>query len=462
MTIKTPVIFEDVLKQIPLPLFILDEEGIYTYCNDSYAVFFGLTIETIIGTRMENLLSHDLGKQLSALNQQLIQTQGSANYDIQLTDFSGQQRDLVVYKTVIALPSGGYNILGTMTDVTELKKLQRYQHTMFKFSEMLLRINQSITASDSIESLLNTIMQELHEAFEQKDCGCILVNQNGRLKIAAHVGYAQEAVPAFDIAFEESYFWRYAKGDLDHVYRINQIDLIEKEDYTKVVASLSGKEMISSLSAPIIIDGELFGLINFDAATRDAFTLEQVDFMEYVRGQLAIAIKNMRLYERTVYLSRHDRLTTLFNRHYFEAQISRLIKRARQEAKSLVLIVVDADNLKKINDEMGHMVGDKVLVAIANGLIEGLPQDAVSARFGGDEFIAVTWDQPLEKIKADVNVMRDKLHLTTYGSYAVSFSFGAAQLELEDTYSKLLKRADDAMYQEKRMRIVNRRKSDLT
>lgn len=455
-----PVIFEDVLKQIPLPLFVTDEKGIYTYCNEAFASFFGLPVGAVIGKNMSDLLSDSLAARLILLNQELVANQGSWQYDVELQDLTGQKRDFVVYKRVIALQSGSYNILGTMTDVTELKSLQRYQHRMFKFSEMLLRINQSITASDSIESLLKTIMMELHEAFEQKDCGCILINQNGRLKIAAHVGYAEDAVLDFDIAFEESYFWRYAKGDLDHVYRINQIDLIEQEDYSKVVTSLSGKEMISSLSAPIIIDGELFGLINFDAAVRDAFTSEQVDFMEYVRGQLAIAIKNMKLYEQTVYLSRHDRLTTLFNRHYFEAQISRLIKKARLESKSLILIAVDVDNLKKINDEMGHMVGDKVLVTVANALVDLLSEDAIVARFGGDEFIALAWNRSLAQIRMDLTVMRNQLLLTNYGTYPVSFSFGTTELEPEDTYSKLLKRADDAMYAEKRMRIADRRKSE--
>ena len=452
--------FRDMLEQLPTPSFVTNEEGVYLYVNRAFIDFF----EPDTGENKIKSLEAYVGSHYAKIaldqNKKLLITNENVQYDLVVKDNNGDLKDVVINKTILK-NSRCNGFLGTVTDVTELKALQRYQQTMFNFSQMLLRINQSITASENIQQLLEVILNEIKEIFENQSCGCILVNYDGILKMDAQFGYTAEAVENFSLNVKDSYYWRYAKHDLDRVYRINQIDLITMEDYTKVAKSENDEEMLSSLSAPIWIDGQLFGLINFDSPKRDGYTQEQADFMEYVSKQLAIAIKNMQLYQQTIHMSHSDSLTGLNNRHHFEDQIYTVIEKCIRENLPLHLVAVDADYLKNINDTFGHLCGDKLLIDIGDTLTKACGENALVSRFGGDEFLAAVYDMDLEVLKARIIEARLQLEKIVYGTYPSSFSFGiASSSSIRCDYMDLLKEADDAMYQEKRSRIGDRRKHD--
>jgi len=332
---------------------------------------------------------------------------------------------------------------------------------LFKYTELMLQINQSMLTVTNEKDLLDLTMKELYMVFGHHECGCILINEDNRLKMVSQVGYTEEAMRHFDLETEKSYFWRYANGNINQVYRINQIDLIEQEDYSKVAASTSGQEMLSSISAPLIIDGKLYGLINFDSPIQNAFTEEQVSIMEYVRTQLSIAIKNMKLYERTVMLSRYDQLTGLMNRHYFEEIVLLRLMSCKLSGKSFVLVVCDVDYLKQVNDNSGHLSGDTLLIACAKSIKIACGDNALVSRFGGDEFVAVVFDTDEHSVASAIEEERRRLMLNKFGNWSYSFSFGLSSLiGSDESYYSILRRADQAMYHEKEFRMKGRRKCD--
>lgn len=342
-----------------------------------------------------------------------------------------------------------------------MQSIEIHQLTLLKYTEMMLKIHQSILEKTNEQDLLDLIMNELYRVFGHKDCGCILIEKDGYLRMVSQVGYTEAAMKAFKLETHKSYFWRYAQGDINKVYCINQIDLIEQEDYSKVAESNDGKEMISSISAPIIIDGKLYGLINFDSPERDAFTHEQISIMEYVRVQLSFAIKNMQLYEKMLRLSRYDQMTGLMNRHYFEMRVNEHIKSAQSENKPLLLTVCDVDGLKQVNDQYGHLIGDDLLIAVASAIQSACGDNALVARFGGDEFVACVIGMPLQTLTYQLESARALLMKTVIGPFAYSFSFGITEMLGDaDDYYTLLRRADQAMYQEKQLRM-RRRCDDL-
>lgn len=450
---------DEFLDRLPLPLFITSVTGEYVYCNQAFTAFFDKPLQSIVGSNIADFLSPNQTDYIMAINAKLNENKEAIDYDLTVVNGGGEPREMLIHKTIVYTETQKPYILGTMTDLTELKSLQRNQQTLLKFSEMLLRINQYITQCEDIQQLLDVMMEELKETFGGQSCGCILVNQGGTLRMAAQFGYTHEAMAGFNIRLIDSYFMRFAEGNIDQVLRINQIDLITEEDYTKVASSITGEEMLSSLSSPIIIDGELFALINFDAPKRDGFTDEQAGFMDYVRKQLAIAIKSMMLFEKTVQLSRNDQLTGLYNRHYFEDQIEGLIEGCRREGRQLQLVAVDADNLKRINDDRGHMAGDRLLIAVAEALQEACGPDAIISRHGGDEFVAAVVNLSNESLVRRLLAIRQKLAQTHFGDYPASFSFGVAVLSQScGNYRQLLKEADEAMYAEKRLRMGERRR----
>jgi diguanylate cyclase (GGDEF)-like protein len=90
--------------------------------------------------------------------------------------------------------------------------------------------------------------------------------------------------------------------------------------------------------------------------------------------------------ERTSHSARHDTLTGLSNRQTFFERLDLAIKQSRRNQRGFAVMFVDLDGFKKINDDFGHLAGDKVLLTIAQRLQHSCRESDLAARFGGDEF----------------------------------------------------------------------------
>ncbi|GAP35920.1 sensor domain-containing diguanylate cyclase [Piscinibacter sakaiensis] len=94
-------------------------------------------------------------------------------------------------------------------------------------------------------------------------------------------------------------------------------------------------------------------------------------------------------YEELAHYSRHDALTGLANRRYFETRLQEALSRARREGERLGLLFIDVNRFKQVNDQHGHAAGDAVLKAMAQRLAGALRQHDLAARLGGDEFVVL-------------------------------------------------------------------------
>ncbi len=148
------------------------------------------------------------------------------------------------------------------------------------------------------------------------------------------------------------------------------------------------------------------------------------------------------------HLVTHDGLTGLYNRIFFEDEMSRL-ERGRQFPISV--IVADVDGLKQINDRQGHAAGDDLLKRTASVLKEAFRADEVVARMGGDEFAVLLPKTDATTARAALDRIRDRLSSHNAGQSAMllSFSLGAATARVSSTLLEALKQADLQMLQEK-------------
>lgn len=87
------------------------------------------------------------------------------------------------------------------------------------------------------------------------------------------------------------------------------------------------------------------------------------------------------------YLATHDSLTGLLNRNEILSKIDSSINQVEKNKNLLALIFIDLDDFKKINDTMGHVMGDKFLIDLSTKLSSILQKEDTLARLGGDEFI---------------------------------------------------------------------------
>lgn len=151
--------------------------------------------------------------------------------------------------------------------------------------------------------------------------------------------------------------------------------------------------------------------------------------------------------------SDRDSLTGLHNRRSFYTAVYELMThRDRFAAKCLVIAVIDLDNFKRVNDTLGHAVGDRVLVAVATALQENCRPTAVISRIGGEEFVIVDTDatpNPVamaERLRAAIAEIPFEI-TASIGTSGVAFDASPPDMQLIED---LISTSDAAMYEAKR------------
>ena len=151
-----------------------------------------------------------------------------------------------------------------------------------------------------------------------------------------------------------------------------------------------------------------------------------------------------------------DDLTGLFNRRGLLKQAAPYFDFARRQKESLLLLFIDLDGMKRINDEFGHNEGDNALIQTAAILNQSFRSSDIIARLGGDEFTVLVTDLNASKEDAiaRLNENLKAYNATDIRGHKLAFSIGVATLEPErmTCFEELLEQADQAMYQQKRMK----------
>ena len=153
-------------------------------------------------------------------------------------------------------------------------------------------------------------------------------------------------------------------------------------------------------------------------------------------------------------LSIRDPLTELYNSRHFYSQLEKEIKRTDRYFHSLSLIFIDIDKFKAINDTYGHMIGDKILLLIADKINASLRSEDTAYRFAGDEFTVILPETNSEeaKIVADrirSNIQNDSLVVRDKKITGITVSLGLAEYQRNEEIERFIHRADLAMYQSK-------------
>jgi two-component system cell cycle response regulator len=173
--------------------------------------------------------------------------------------------------------------------------------------------------------------------------------------------------------------------------------------------------------------------------------------------ELRARMEHVKMHEEQRVMTITDELTGLCNRRGFFTLVEQQIRLSKRLKKDIYMLYVDVDNLKMINDTMGHQIGDMALIDAANILKTTYRESDIIARIGGDEFVVAPIGTTAGRIKAvtarlDKNIER---HNATEGRpYKLSLSFGVAHCGPGNVCSidELLARAEKMMYERKKKR----------
>lgn len=147
-----------------------------------------------------------------------------------------------------------------------------------------------------------------------------------------------------------------------------------------------------------------------------------------------------------------DSLTGLSNHTRFFDSARMMVEEARLGGQPLVLALGDIDHFKRVNDEFGHIAGDRALTEVARVLREAFPSPGLVGRIGGEEFAICLPGQAAKRALPRLAALREALAGIDYGgdSTPLTMSFGLAELQPEERLEVLRRRADEALYRAKR------------
>lgn len=177
--------------------------------------------------------------------------------------------------------------------------------------------------------------------------------------------------------------------------------------------------------------------------------IEKIDYEQKILYVISITYKNI---EKIAFI---DSLTKLYNRNLWEWGMKNQFYNIFLDINSL--IIIDVDDLKDINDNLGHHAGDKCIKAIADSIKSSIRKDDLAFRYGGDEFVILLLGSNKEQAtKVVERIKKTIIKKMIKGNIFSTISAGIATFKATDELHKAFQKADKIMYDEKkRKKIAN-------
>ncbi len=236
---------------------------------------------------------------------------------------------------------------------------------------------------------------------------------------------------------------------------VGDIDTHKKPIIRKSQRAFAGNYKTKNCAiAPLICQDRVVGVLNLaDKANCDRFDSEDIALIGLFSQLVGASIGNIKLFERIQHQATTDGLTGLANHKTFYEILEKELWRSRRYGGQISLIMIDVDNLKKINDTYGHRAGDKVIREISRKIKECIRQIDTAARYGGDEFAVILPNTSL----TDAVVVAERMVDAVAHSPAIwkkdhiplSISVGLGQYDADTNPEDITSGSDRALYRAK-------------
>lgn len=315
--------------------------------------------------------------------------------------------------------------------------------------EILNATARTFSASLQREELVEAVARETCKAIPEAEAVTLVHRRTGR--------DSELVIDAFDRARDK--FFRHSmrpgEGAAGWVMKHGLSRRIDDFATSDVATDTPSHGMHSWLGAPLFMYGDCDGVIAVQSSRVGAFRSEHQRLLDSLALQIAGALQNAHLYE----LAMVDGLTGLFVRRYFDARIEEEIERSRRYGTPFSVIMLDVDDFKKLNDTYGHLVGDRVLRAIANVIKAQMRGVDTAARYGGEEMAVILPRTEMvgaynlaERIREGIAELRITTDDDPPRSLAVTASLGISAFPESKARdgTDLVRRADKALYRAKK------------
>lgn len=207
----------------------------------------------------------------------------------------------------------------------------------------------------------------------------------------------------------------------------------------------------SAIYIPLVMKDQLIGAM---AVWSEDLHEEDLTAFTVFANQVSAAFENVRLYDQVQKLAIHDDLSGLYNRRGFYELVDKQKNHMRRTHETALLVFIDVDHLKWINDTFGHQYGDQALIQVAEILKNAFRTSDIVARIGGDEFAVlavVSGEQHQYLIRKRILDLLHKANQNAKRPFELSLSMGIVLWSPEDPpdLEAVLVKADALMYEDK-------------
>jgi diguanylate cyclase (GGDEF)-like protein len=334
----------------------------------------------------------------------------------------------------------------------------------------------SLKSEVDLDLVLRQILQKAYE-FVPSESGSILLDDPFR-KLPQRRENELVFIATFGDASRELIGQRLPakNGIVGQVYQTGtpylSTDVNADEFFYPDIDEKIGHKTHSIVCVPIYIGKHVCGVLELiNRLDGKVFTRRDMTLLEIFAGYTSFTLQNALDAKRAHELAKKDDLTGLYNDRWFNVRLTETLQRARLTGKEAVLIFMDLDRFKVINDCHGHLAGSQVLREVGF-LLKRIVQrgDATVARYGGDEFVMILPETSLEEGLAVCEEIRHTIEQSSFLEREWGFSMPALHLHgiisasigvatyapgphpeaaVEQEKNDLLKRADAAMYRAK-------------
>lgn len=303
----------------------------------------------------------------------------------------------------------------------ELEKANETLELVGKRLNIVTEIGRKITASLDLDEIIKVIYDFILEVISVDSFVIFIINE--KKNELQSIKLIEEGVVFENISVPLSNKKSYAIQCYCTSSAITVSDVTKETNIQKIERGNGANKfnISSAMFIPITYDGKTIGVFSLQSKIKNFFNSEHETFLNSIGQYLAIAINNVKYSQKLKNeieshkktqtklkkankelkkLAVLDELTQIYNRREFYDEYLKFIELAIHSKLPLNVLMMDIDNFKKLNDTYGHLIGDKALVAVAGTIKKVITnKNSIIARFGGEEFIAVSVGEDEKEIR---------------------------------------------------------------
>jgi len=441
-------------------IWITDMNFNLTYVSPSIERLVGETVEEHLKINLDQKFTPQSLEQIITVFQEEMEKENDPSVDkdrtriIEVEQYKSDGKTIWVSMHVSILRDEAGNMIGfqgVSRDITERKQAEEKLREHEKLQQLLMEMATDLinVPLEKVDAAINEILEAVGE-FTKADSIYIFNHDYNRWVTSnTHEWCAEGITPEIDnlqdLPLERlpDFIEAHQKGEVVHIPNVAQMP----EDHAmRPVFEAQGIQSLILL--PLFWENVYSGFVGFDAVTRKrVFTEQEINLLKVLAEITSNVLARQKTETKIRYMSFHDQLTGLYNRHFLEIEMERLNTKRQLP---LTVIMADLNGLKLVNDTYGHETGDEMLKTAADIIKNSCREEDIIGRFGGDEFVILLPQTTKETARLICKRIKENCGGALVKDVPVSIALGIATKTSETTsLIETLQEAENDMYRQK-------------